>query len=294
MTLQGILTRLGKGAALTWAEVDSNFTRLKQAVEAFATRFENGALRAIVFSKTTPDNRGSVWARLNSTTNAYETMLYHDGTDWRDMFTRGSWNGVDSSVAANSILLTIAGLGTLLAGQTVAWTNLLANTGDATVTINGGTPIPLRTANGFALTSGALPLGWSTIAAYTGSELRILNLQPPTLLTKKWVSADVAVATASITHTLGVVPGIVTMQLVCQTANNGYAVGDVIDPAMVYVSDGSDQDDYVYIHGTASATHFDITIGADSDPVVFKEKGGSGLRVPFVDAQWKVRITALV
>lgn len=291
MTITGIVLRATKGAALLWSELDGNFTRLKQAFEAFANRFEDGSRRTLVFSVTQPDDTGVIWARLSATTGVFVGLLYWNGTAWVEMFARSSWVGVDASTAANTILLTVDGLATLLAGQTVSWTNLLANTGAITVSINGGGPIPLLTPDGLAIASGAVPAAWASIAVYNGTELRLLNPSPPIVLTKKWVSDDVAIATATIPHTLGVVPSVVTMQLICQTAVDGYAVGDLIDVAIVYVSDGSDEDDYVYIHGTPSTANIVITVGADGDATVYKVKGGSGLRTAFVDANWKLRVT---
>lgn len=279
--------------------MDQNFTVLKQAVEAFALPFENGSRRSVVFSQNQPSDTGLIWGKL-SPANVVVEMLWHNGSAWVQFMDRTHWFAADASTVANTVALTIPGITGLVTGQKVAWSNLLAVTGAANVRVNGGSPIPLVQCDGAALTPGQIPSGWLVDALYDGTSLKVLNPKPA-LGDKatKWTSALLPLATDTYTHPLGRAPDQWSLKLVCETTNNEYNVGEVIDGNKVYISDASDQDDFELLHAVWTPTTFRLNaaIPGVGDNVILRirnQTGADGDRVIINRDNWRVQVVAVV
>lgn len=296
MTIDGITLRQTKGSPLTFAEVDANFTRIKQSFETYTAQFENGTRRTVVFSVSQPDDKGVVWAKITAT-NTFAGLFWHNGTAWVEMYQRGGWFAVDGSTVASTVALTIDGFSSLVTGQTVVWTNLLANTGAATLTINAGASIALVDEGGSALVAGELPAGWTAIALYNGTHLRLLNPAVVNLpsVHKIAVSSELTVPAQGValnwTHGLGAQATRAMAHFVCKTAGSGYTVGQRIP--YFAVLNGNSNDETPAFQLTESTDKLTLTQWNYGPSLrrVLNPTDGSG--VTNLDlSQWKVVFTA--
>lgn len=113
----------------------------------------------------------------------------------------------------------------------------------------------------------------------------------------RWQSSLTAMPTVTgtateVPHTLGVVPGIYHVQLVCQTADAGYTAGEAIDISRVKFDTGSSAYNAEYAV-RASASKFYVTKPDFANAYVL-EVDSTPVFAAFTAANWKFRITAIL
>ena len=112
------------------------------------------------------------------------------------------------------------------------------------------------------------------------------------VLTKEYVSAGQTITSAgslSLSHGLSAVPKIVTMELVCVTAENGYSIGDVVE---LYPFNSSSTANVAW---GASVTKNSSTVDvrfASQNPSFTGINKTTGAQVNFTNANWNLVVRA--
>lgn len=97
--------------------------------------------------------------------------------------------------------------------------------------------------------------------------------------------------TLTLAHGLGAVPKMAQVFLVCQTANNGYSVGDVVTPVDISIN-AADKGCVMKVDAT-NVTVYIASAGAAGSFYLLTATGGSvGNAFVITDSQWKLRIIA--
>lgn len=107
-------------------------------------------------------------------------------------------------------------------------------------------------------------------------------------ITKGWTSADQTITVAgslTIAHTLGSAPKVISAYLVCQTAELGYSVGDVLPTAPFSDSDTGSYGMSLVFDGA----QFNLKFGSSGLKVIRKD---NGLVAGITEANWLLRIEA--
>jgi len=99
-----------------------------------------------------------------------------------------------------------------------------------------------------------------------------------------------AAGTLTLTHGLGVTPADIKAQLICQTANNNYLVGDVYNIPTGYCNDVNTQSRGVSVW-TRDATTISLCFGSSTQTFIIIH-ATNGARVAATNSQWKLRIIA--
>lgn len=122
------------------------------------------------------------------------------------------------------------------------------------------------------------------------------------LTTKKFQSADFPIAAGpilNVAHGLGAEPTIVTGYFVCIVANNGYAVGELLNAACINSVIGQDVNALAYGAGSFNGTYNPNVYATFSSQTSFSfVNKTTGADVTLSDAQmatnWKVRVCAML
>jgi hypothetical protein len=145
------------------------------------------------------------------------------------------------------------------------------------------------------LISGDLKIGMRMPIAYDGTSWQLLspvyNVEPViTYRESTALAVPVAGFVTTWAHGFSSVPSIANAKFVCVTANNGYSIGDYIDPRVVAESNISNDFAIFLIEWDAAnvkLVHGSITPGSTS----FFRKD-NGLAAAFVSTDWNVVLSA--
>ena len=111
-----------------------------------------------------------------------------------------------------------------------------------------------------------------------------------------FVSTDQTITdggTLTIAHGLGAVPKFVQHFLVCQTANNGWAVNDVVTP--MEVSQGNPTNGGIGVCVKVDATNLTVYYGSRTgdQAMLVATTGSVGGNFYITESQWKMRFVAV-
>jgi hypothetical protein len=97
--------------------------------------------------------------------------------------------------------------------------------------------------------------------------------------------------TLTLAHGLGAVPKLVQHYLVCQTANNGWAIGDVVTP--MECSQGNPTNGGIGVAVKVDATNLTVYYGSKSgDQAMLVAGSVPGGPFFITESQWKMRFVA--
>jgi hypothetical protein len=151
------------------------------------------------------------------------------------------------------------------------------------------------TAAGDAVNFGQAPALWNKDAAGA----KVINLLAgsdpadavrfdqiaPAIAAGRFVSADLAIAGAgTANHGLGGTPTVVSLMLVCASAQHGYVIGDIVNQDTVITGSNT-----TGLQAWAGATQVGYSNG--TVPQYILPKGG-GAGVQITQASWRIRIVA--
>lgn len=118
------------------------------------------------------------------------------------------------------------------------------------------------------------------------------SVSPPlSKITRQFVSSNQTITSAgslTIAHGLGVAPQIVEINLICLTAQNGYAVNDVINVNPAFNGNGAGNKG---VSITYDATNIYLRFGSDATCFEFLNKT-TGVAAAFTNANFAVRMRA--
>lgn len=191
-----------------------------------------------------------------------------------------------ATLAANVLASSLTSHGTLTSGvwNATVITVTYGGTGAASFTayapIFGGT-----TATG-ALQSGAVGTSGQVLTSNGAGAIATMQTKIPS----KFTSSDQTITSAgslTIAHSLGAVPSMVGVYLICQTAEQGYSINDVLDYS--YMSRPNNQGVVI----VPDATNLNIRFGSSATAfaALNKTTGGSS---NLTNANWKVRFFAVL
>lgn len=130
---------------------------------------------------------------------------------------------------------------------------------------------------------------------YDGTTTKSFNLAGGNgVFTMIYISPDQAITPAgplTLAHGLGIVPHIVTLTLVCQTAEHGYTAGNLVEVAMGAAFKSNDAGTSV----VKDATNLNVRYGAGSggsSPVFTVIHKTTGIDQNITNANWKCRFRA--
>lgn len=136
----------------------------------------------------------------------------------------------------------------------------------------------------------SFPQGTDVLPSQTGNSGGLLTTNGTTASWKavKFVSSDQTFALAgliTVAHGLGSIPTFTTLQLVCQTAEGGWSIGDVINHGN-FTSNYTSSGLIIY----CDATNVNIRVG---NTAVYSGNKTTGVYFALTPANWKLRITAI-
>lgn len=161
----------------------------------------------------------------------------------------------------------------MYAGQVSVWHGVWERTNDTIFFSSSDNFIRKNTKEGFLASLGISP----TVPPYVSSPQTISR------------AAQIVLA-----HGLGAVPSIVMLELVCVTADLGYAVGDVapIAPATATTPITPTTEAYVGVGLALDATSITCRFGSNTNVFHIMGKGNGGQIVPITTNRWKLVVRA--
>lgn len=285
LTFPRLVLRGVKGAPLTAAEGDGNWTTIKNFCTSLAQLFgvalkTDGNLNDGVVTESTIVSRSVSQRTLQFTAN-----FFAEDT--------GVTNGL---VVSYTPALTAYANGVILFVRVKN-----GNTGAVTLDVDGLGAIPVRKNGASELAAGDIVGGQVIAAAYFGGVFNLVasssiagseggssqtNFTGLTRYNPDAVALPGSGLTATFTHGLGVQPSMVQRFLVCQTSELGFAQGDAVP--LDQFSDNNGKPAFtVDINGTA------ITVTQNlAQPYVNRINAVVGTSTQITEANWLLQVTA--
>lgn len=281
--------------------LDDKIRELKVALEDLlgipdATNISNKLLTVVAAGLQTihlQDASGSPTATGEVQLNGTE-LEHHDGTAARKLYQQ---SGTDVAVADGG-----TGLSSGTSGGVLAFTGSTTLASSAALTANGlvyGGGAGAAPAALSAATNGQIPIGNTgsapTLAVPTGGA-GITVTGGSGSLTIAWtvfVSSEQVITTGgslTIAHGLGAIPTLVQARLVCQSAEEGYSVGDELIVNNLLNSTGGGNDGQALM---LDATNINIRFG-NASPVYDILNFSTGNAVSITNANWRLKVYAWV
>lgn len=222
-----------------------------------------------------------------------------------------SLNAAQSLVALGATVVTTSQAINAVAGtyttsaqvSSMAVNDLMATTVQAVSGLATGVLMnPVLVKNAIAAQAAALPVLYSNIVASAfASALDISSgtaskfIDAAGLKSSKFTSTQQTISAAgtlTIAHGLGAVPFGVSVEAVCQTAENGYSIGDVLLVPIAPSSTTSTSGQGYGISITKDSTNIKITFGSHSTASLIATNKSTGDNVGLTDANWKLVVRA--
>lgn len=247
-----LVFRTVKGSPLTAAEVDQNFSKIRDAIIAVAQQYK---FRLVIGDEPpVGDREGVLWIPSshngifvwNSTSGAWdqvtEPALYAEATNV----------GNDYSITIPGSFASI----TDLKGRVIAFRTSLvngANSGGCTLKVNAFTSQPLTKVGSTALITGEIKSGAVYLACYDGAEFQLLNPtpipviippipvvpEPPQYFISELIDIPYS-GFAQVSYPLTTKPALVRLAAVVYASpTSGYVDGDEVDALSFESVDGS-------------------------------------------------------
>lgn len=213
-----------------------------------------------------------------------------DADTWNELIGRVV-SAEEGTVNADIIYICTVNSGGTLGTTNVTWADLKVPVQD------GGVSTTAKIADGiitYIKLAGSAIASAAEIIAGTGSKLvtaaNLLTALPSLVpFTKAFTSTDQTITLAgllTLAHSLGVVPKFVQLELVCQTAELGYAINDVTPINIAIMSGGASN--------SGSAVYWDTTnvyvrMGSATYDIIRKD---TGVRSAATTANWRLRVKA--
>lgn len=220
-----ITTRAGKGAPLTPAEGDANFTNLKTAIEA-----------AFALLGITLNSDGTVKANAVNTAAMLDRCVTQAKLDLLSPFYFADTGAV------NALAIAPSPVSAAYADGQMFWVKVkITNTGAATLAVNGLAALPIKKNGGTDPAAGELVA--NSVVGFlidnTASVARMVGFIPAAVTqVEKYVTPDADLGTFTgrvagdeleYDHGLPGIPDLVQWFIVNQTTELGYPVGHLVD-----------------------------------------------------------------
>ena len=258
-----------------------------------------------------PADLTQYWSRLIGTRPQEPLQWSTDDGEWvrwaSEVISTGASGGIaDAYTLTNTPAMT--GPGITRPGQLWVMFAAAANTGPATLNVDGVGPLPIRLADGVtALVAGNIVVnqGMLLMTGALGTHFILLNptaiAAVPNLAT---ITGEIAtlpgVGTGTtVTHGFATVPDVIQGMMVCTIAEAGYSVNDVVQLGCIKLDSngagdaaGDAAEVFSYAYG---ATDLILTQNAASNGQGPYISGKSdGVMTAFTAANWKFRFTAVI
>lgn len=286
LTVPNLVTRAGKGAALTAAEHDANLTTLKNFSNSLATLMgvaleTDGSLKANTVEEEDIQNRQIGQNKLKLTALPF---LVDTGT-------------ANNFVIANNPVITAYENGMIFFVRA-----LNQNTGPSVLKVDALDSWPVKKQGGLELESGDIKARQVFAVAYYDSVFQLIsgvgsssaddssgniiddtgNLQG--VIYNASAALDNA-APVSFTHGLNAVPDSCNVYLECVTADGGYTTGDLIPIGQLTDNNAT------FVPVFRVEVNSSKVIVTQDATTAYDNVGGSALDV-LTDAAWKIRVRA--
>lgn len=293
-----LIFRLVKGSPLTAAEVDQNFSKIRDAIISVAQQYN---FRLVLGDEPPAGERvGVLWIPSD-----YRGAYVWDAT-------AGKWERVRepklyavATNVGNAFTISIPGDYTSindLIGRVVAFTSSGNNTGAATLVVNAYTARPIKKNGTEDLIADDIKSGVTYLTVYDGTAFQLLNpsphpVQAPVCWTSDAFDIPAFAHPVKIAHPFTKQPEMVRLVLVCKALGSGYAIGDEMDARSVTADrNAGDEDDSAFtLVALKDENKFQIGTFECDHGFVYVASDGSIPRLgyPEMSAKWSMKIVAM-
>lgn len=179
-------------------------------------------------------------------------------------------------------------------GATYIFKATFANTGAATLSVDGLTAVPLKKHGAIDLAQGDILANQVVVAVHDGTNFQMVSdmpIPPPPAFPATYTTGLLDFAPSIVsqnyitgTHTIGQYPLIVDAYFQCHTADATYAPGDRVFIDQVWDEGGGDQRDLYAL--SFNATNWTLSSYQQGTPTVIAKNGGS--HQTFTPANWRL------